>query len=69
MKMYSRRTINEWNKLSTYYCLGGSSMNMFKNKIDKYIYIKFISQKGGRLYIDESVGLLISQWLPYPLAI
>ena len=30
---FSQRTINEWNKLSTY-CVTASSMNMFKNKED-----------------------------------
>ena len=29
---FSQRTINAWNKLST-----DSSVNMFKNKIDKYL--------------------------------
>ena len=29
---FSQRTINVWNKLST-----ASSVNMFKNKIDKYL--------------------------------
>ena len=28
--------INVWNKLSTD-CVHGSSVNMFKNKIDKYL--------------------------------
>ena len=52
---FSRRTINEWNKLSTdsVYAREYALRN-----ID-------ISQK-GRLLID---GLLISQWLLYPLAI
>ena len=30
---FSQRTINVWNKLST----DASSVNMFKNKIDKYL--------------------------------
>ena len=33
---FSQRTINVWNKLSTD-CVHGSSVNMFKNKIDKYL--------------------------------
>ena len=33
---FSQRTINEWNKLSTDYVSAGS-VNMFKNKTDKYI--------------------------------
>ena len=32
----SQRTINVWNKLSTE-CVNASSVNMFKNKIDKYL--------------------------------
>ena len=33
---FSQRTINVWNKLSNY-CVHASSVNMFKNKIDKYL--------------------------------
>ena len=33
---FSQRTINVWNKLSTE-CAHASSVNMFKNKIDKYL--------------------------------
>ena len=33
---FSERTINVWNKLSTK-CVHGSSVNMFKNSIDKYL--------------------------------
>ena len=33
---FSQRTINAWNKLSTE-CVHASSVNMFKNKIDKYL--------------------------------
>ena len=32
----SQRTINVWNTLSTD-CVHASSVNMFKNKIDKYL--------------------------------
>ena len=32
----SPRTINVWNNLSTD-CVQASSVNMFKNKIDKYL--------------------------------
>ena len=37
MRKYSLspRTINEWNKLSAY-CVTASSVNMFKNKFEKY---------------------------------
>ena len=33
---FSQRTINVWNKLSTD-CVHASSVNMFKNKIEKYL--------------------------------
>ena len=33
---FPHRTINVWNKLSTE-CVHASSVNMFKNKIDKYL--------------------------------
>ena len=33
---FSQRTINVWNNLSTD-CVEASSVNMFKNKIDKYL--------------------------------
>ena len=33
---FSRRTINEWNKLSMD-CITASSVNMFKNKVDTYL--------------------------------
>ena len=32
---FSQRTVKEWNRLST--CVGASSVNVFKNKIDIYI--------------------------------
>ena len=34
---FSQRTINVWNNLSTDDCVQASSVNMFKNKIDKYL--------------------------------
>ena len=33
---FSQRTINEWNRSSTYF-VNGSSVSMFKNKIVKYL--------------------------------
>ena len=33
---FSQRTINVWNELSTE-CVHASSVNMFKNKIDKFL--------------------------------
>ena len=58
--LFSQRTINELNKLSTD-CVTASSVNMFKNKVD-------ISQE-DRLHIDEKMLDSISQWLPCQLAI
>ena len=58
---FSQRVINEWNKLPNV-CVNASSVNMFKNRIDRYLI--------WAGYIDEKiVGLSISQWLPCPLAI
>ena len=38
MKKYSfsQRVITEWNKLPNY-CINASSVNMFKNRIDRYL--------------------------------
>ena len=33
---FSMRVINEWNKLSND-CIDASSVNMFKNKTDRYL--------------------------------
>ena len=33
---FSQRTVNEWNRLSVG-CVGASSVNIFKNKIDVYL--------------------------------
>ena len=33
---FSQRTVNEWNRLSAD-CVGPSSVNIFKNKIDLYL--------------------------------
>ena len=33
---FSQRTVNEWNRLSAI-CVGASSVNIFKNKIDIYL--------------------------------
>ena len=59
---FSHKVINEWNKLSNYYC-NASSVNLIK-KINLHIY-----DKGG-LHIDGEIdGISISQCLPCPLAI
>ena len=49
---FSQRKINEWNRLSAD-CVGASSVNIFKNKIDIY--------QSGRVYLDRQVGLSTSQ--------
>ena len=37
MRKYSfSQVINEWNKLPNY-CINASSVNMFKNRIDRYL--------------------------------
>ena len=60
---FSQRVINEWNKLPND-CVNASSVNMFKNRIDRYLI------RAGYIYIDDkTVGLSISHWLPCPLAI
>ena len=33
---FSQRTVNEWSRLSAD-CVGASSVNIFKNKIDIYL--------------------------------
>ena len=43
---FSQRTINVWNKLSEE-CVHASSVNMFKNRIDKYL------DKAGYTYIKQ----------------
>ena len=44
--LFSQRTLNKWNKLSTD-CVTASSVNMFKNKVDTY-------QEGG-LHINTGI--------------
>ena len=36
IRKFSQRTVNEWNRLSAH-CVGASSVNIFKNKIDIYL--------------------------------
>ena len=44
---FSQRTINVWNQLSTE-CVHASSVNMFKNKIDKYLVKAGYTYNKGR---------------------
>ena len=46
---FSQRTINVWNNLSTD-CVHASSVNMFKNKIDKYLGPVILSIRAGYTY-------------------
>ena len=47
---FSQRTINVWNKLSTD-CVPASSVNMFKNKIDKYL-----AKAGCKIFIPSMIA-------------
>ena len=55
---FTQRTINVWNKLSAD-CVHASSVNMFKNRIDKYLQVGYLSIR--------TRGLSISQQLPRQL--
>ena len=48
---FSQRTINVWNKLSTD-CVHVSSVNMFKNKIDKYLVKACYIYYKGRIHLE-----------------
>ena len=43
---FSQRTVNDWNRLSAD-CVGASSVNIFKNKIDIYL------RRAGYTLIDR----------------
>ena len=52
---FSQRTINVWNKLSTD-CVHASIVNVFKNRIDKYLVTLRIRKEGrkeGNLYLAK----------------
>ena len=48
---FSQRTINVWNNLSTD-CVHASSVNMFKNKIDKYLVKAGYTYYKGRVHLE-----------------
>ena len=48
---FSRRTINVWNKLSEE-CVHASSVNMFKNRIDKYLVKAGYTYNKGSLLLE-----------------
>ena len=48
---FSQRTINVWNNLSTD-CVHASTVNMFKNKIDKYLVKAGYTWYKGRVYLE-----------------
>ena len=47
---FSQRSINVWNKLSTE-CVNASSVNVFKNRIDKYLAKAGYTSNKGRLHL------------------
>ena len=53
---FSQRTINVWNKLSAE-CVHASSVNMFKNRIDKYL-VKAVTHKIMEGYTYNSLSRL-----------
>ena len=53
---FSQRTINEWKILSTD-CVNDSSVNMFKNKIDKYLRRADYTYACGSFTLCGSLGL------------
>ena len=48
---FSQRTNNLWNKLSAG-CVQASSVNMFKNRIDKYLVKAGYTYNKGRLRVE-----------------
>ena len=48
---FSQRTINVWNNVSTD-CVHASSVNMFKNKIDKYLVKAGYTSYKGRVHLE-----------------
>ncbi len=51
MYSFSQRTINVWNKLSTD-CVHASSVNVVKNRIDKYLVKAGYTYNKGRLHVE-----------------
>ena len=49
---FSQRTINVWNKLLSTDSVHASSVNMFKNKIDKYLAKAGYTQNKRRLNLE-----------------
>ena len=47
---FSQRTINVWNKLSEE-CVHASSVNMFNNRIDKYLVKAGYTSNKGKLHL------------------
>ena len=44
--------MNEWNKLSTTDCVHASSVNMFKNRIDRYPVKAGYTQNKDRVHLE-----------------
>ena len=53
---FSQRTINVWNKLLTV-CVHATSVNVFKNRIDKYL----VKETGSSKFMNpgDKLGILI----------
>ena len=64
MFSFSQRTINVWNKLSEE-CVHASSVNMFKNIIDKYL-VKRGTHKIRESYTYNSMSRLSISKLKLP---
>ena len=54
---FSQRTINVWNKLSTDCVHATSDINVFKNRIDKYL-VKAVTHKIRESYTWDSMSRL-----------
>ena len=52
-----------WNKLSTD-CVHASSVNMFKNKIDKYLVKAGYTHNKGRLHLCVSLCTIVLGLIP-----
>ena len=63
---FSQRTINVWNELSEE-CVHASSVNMFKNRIDKYLdqvqfnHVTFLTLywNGHNLFVHQLLGVYL----------
>ena len=61
---FSQRTINVWNNLSTD-CVHASSVNMFKNKIDKYLVKSTLYPKTAACHISVNTLYILTKFCTY----